>query len=66
MAVIINKRLLNADEASAYFSIGKTMLYSWIKRGLIPTIKLDGCTRFDVLELDEVVDKLKAERQVNG
>ena len=66
MAVIVNKRLLNADEASAYFSIGKTMLYSWIKRGLIPTVKLDSCTRFDVLELDEVVEKLKAERQVNG
>ena len=66
MAVVVNKRLLNADEASAYLSIGKTMLYSWIKRGKIPIIKLDSCTRFDVVELDAVVEKLKAERVDTG
>ncbi len=66
MAVIINKRLLNADEASEYLSIGKTTLYSWVKRSKIPVLKIDSCTRFDVLELDEVVEKLKAERQANG
>ena len=66
MAVVVNKRLLNAEEASNYLSIGKTMLYSWIKRGKIPTLKLDSCTRFDVTELDEVVEKLKAERADSG
>ena len=62
MAVIVNKRLLNVDEASEYLSIGKTKLHSWIKRKKIPVIKLDSSTRFDVLELDVFVEELKAER----
>ena len=66
MPVIVQKRLLNANEASEYLSIGKTTLYSWVKRSKIPVLKIDSCTRFDVLELDEVVEKLKAERQANG
>ena len=66
MPVVVNKRLLNANEASEYLSIGKTTLYSWVKRSKIPVLKIDSCTRFDVLELDEVVEKLKAERQASG
>ena len=65
MAVIINKRLLNADEASEYLSIGKTTLYSWVKRGKIPIIKIETCTRFEVDDLDNVILKLKAERDKN-
>ena len=65
MAVIINKRLLNADEASEYLSIGKTTLYSWVKRGKIPIIKIETCTRFEVDDLDDVILKLKAERDKN-
>ncbi len=66
MPIVVQKRLLNANEASEYLSIGKTTLYSWVKRSKIPVLKIDSCTRFDVLELDEVVEKLKAERQANG
>ena len=66
MAVVINKRLLNADEASEYLSIGKTTLYSWVKRGKIPIIKIETCTRFEVDDLDDVVLKLKGERDQNG
>jgi len=65
MAVIVQKRLLNADEASQYLSIGKTTLYSWVKRSKIAVIKLDSCTRFDVLELDAFVEELKANRGKN-
>ena len=62
MPVIITKRLLDSKEAAEYLSIGRTKLHSWIKRKRIPVIKLDSSTRFDVLELDDFVEELKAER----
>ena len=62
MAIAVNKRLLNADEASDYLSIGKTKLYSWVKRGKIPVLKIDSSTRFCIEELNEFVDTLKADR----
>ena len=60
--VVVDKRLMNADEASYYLGIGKTKLYSWMKRGKVPFLKIDNATRFDVNELDELVEKLKTER----
>ena len=66
MSVVVNKRLLNANGASEYLSIGKTTLYSWVKRGKIPLLKIDSSTRFDVLELDAFVESLKNERDGNG
>ncbi len=63
MSVVVNKRLLRAKEASEYLSIGLTTLHSWVRRGKIPVVRIDSCTCFDVLELDEVVEKLKAERE---
>ena len=62
MAVIIHKRLLDTTEAAAYLSIGETKLYEWAKRGKVPSLKLDSCRRLDVRELDEFVEKVKAER----
>jgi len=66
MPVVITKRLLDSKEAAEYLSIGRTKLYSWIKRKRIPVIKLDTSIRFDVLELDQFVEGLKSERDKNG
>jgi len=59
MAVVLQKRLLSVNEAAEYLSISRSKLYQWLKRGKIPSIMLDSCRLFDVLDLDSFVDQLK-------
>ncbi len=62
MAVISQKRLLDVKEAANYLSISRTKLYEWCLQGKIPSVRIDSKRLFDVLELDEFVDRLKRER----
>jgi len=62
MAVISQKRLLDVKEAVNYLSISRTKLYEWSLQGKIPSVRIDNKRLFDVLELDEFVDRLKRER----
>jgi excisionase family DNA binding protein len=59
MPVIVNKRLLDAKEAADYLSISRAKLYEWMKKGKIRSLLIDTSRRFDVVDLDGVVDKLK-------
>jgi excisionase family DNA binding protein len=59
MAVIVNKRLLDAKDAAAYLSVSRAKLYQWLKTGIIRSIMIDGCRRFDVNDLDEFIDNIK-------
>jgi len=62
MAVISQKRLLAVKEAANYLSISRTKLYEWSQQGKIPSVRIDKKRLFDVVELDEFVDRLKRER----
>ena len=60
MSVIINKRLLDAKEASNYLSISRTKLYELLKKEKIKSITIDTRRLFDVEDLDTFVNQLKS------
>ncbi|MBN2413387.1 helix-turn-helix domain-containing protein [candidate division KSB1 bacterium] len=60
MSVIVNKRLLDAKEASNYLSISRTKLYELLKKKEINSITIDTRRLFDVEDLDTFVNQLKS------
>ena len=62
MAIVMNKRLLDAKAAAKYLSISRSKLYQWVQKGKIPSVTLDSCRLFDVKELDAFVEGLKDQR----
>ena len=54
-----DKRLLDAKSAAEYLSISRAKLYEWVDAGKIPSIKIDSRRLFDILELNDFVEKLK-------
>ena len=58
----IQKRLLDAKEAAIFLSISRSNLYQWVESGKIKSIKLGGRRLFDIFDLNEFVDNLKAEQ----
>lgn len=59
----MQKRLLKTTEAAVYLSIGRSTLCEWLTQGKVPSLKIGRCRLFDVKELDEFVESLKAHRQ---
>ena len=59
MPVVIEKRLLDIKTAADYLSIGKTLLYQWIKADKIPCLKINSRRLIDVNDLDKFIDELK-------
>ncbi len=57
--IVVNKRLLSAKEAADYLSISRSKLYQWTDAGKILSIRIDARRLFDVLDLDEFIDRLK-------
>jgi excisionase family DNA binding protein len=60
------RRLLNDEDACRYLGIGRTLLYKKTSDNEIPSIKFYGCRRWDVDELDEMIERIKVERDNNG
>ena len=54
-----DKRLLDAKSAAEYLSISRAKLYEWVDAGKIPSIRIDSRRLFDILELNDFVEKLK-------
>ena len=65
MPVVVNKRLLSAQEASEYLSISRALLYQWVDKKRIPSLKINRRRLFDVNDLDDFVEQLKAEQWKN-
>jgi len=63
--VVVNKRLLSAQEASEYLSISRALLYQWVDKKRIPSLKINRRRLFDVNDLDDFVEQLKAEQWKN-
>ena len=62
----MNKRLLNANDAAAYLSISRAKLYQWMKVGKINSLLIDSSRRFDVFDLDILVENLKKQSTTIG
>ena len=58
-----DKRLLNVKLAAEYLSISRSQLYKWVETGKIPSIRIDNRRLFDILELNDFVEKLKREQR---
>jgi len=56
------KRLLDAKEAAKYLSISRSNLYQWVESGKLKSLKLGSRRLFDILDLNEFIDKLKKEQ----
>jgi len=59
MGVVIDKRLLDSKSAANYLSISRSKLYQWVDAGKIPSVRIDNRRLFDVIDLDEFVNRLK-------
>ncbi|HZT66891.1 MAG TPA: helix-turn-helix domain-containing protein [Acidimicrobiales bacterium] len=56
--------LLTPEQAARALAIGRTKLYSLIARGVIASVKVDGCRRVPVRAVEAYVDQLLRERNV--
>ena len=59
---MLNKRLLDVKAAANYLSISRSKLYQWADRDRIRSVRIDTRRLFDVNDLDEFIDSLKAEQ----
>ena len=59
----MQKRLLRTSEAAEYLSVGRSTICEWLRQGKVPSLKLGKSRLFDIKELDEFVESLKANRQ---
>ena len=62
MPVMLNKRLLDVKAAANYLSISRSKLYQWAERDRIRSVRIDTRRLFDVNDLDEFIESLKAEQ----
>ena len=59
---MLNKRLLDVKAAANYLSISRSKLYQWAERERIRSVRIDTRRLFDVNDLDEFIESLKAEQ----
>ncbi len=45
-------RLLSPEELSTSLKVNKNTIYSWVRRGAIPFLRLEGLVRFDSEEIN--------------
>jgi len=50
---MIQKRLINADEASQMIDVRRDTLYRWVSQRRIPYVKVGRSTKFDVEQIEE-------------
>ena len=63
MMEIAKKRLLDVKAAADYLSISRAKLYQWVDAGKIPSVRIDSRRLFDILELNEFVERLKQDQR---
>lgn len=68
VARVITKRLLTPKEASQYLGISERQLEYLRSEGVINQTRLPNTKKrlYDVLDLDELIDKLKAKTILNS
>ena len=61
MAEEMTRRLLSVKEACYYLHLSRATLYHMIKRKEIVPVSIGGRTLFDRKDLDEMIEKVKAQ-----
>ena len=51
------RRLLDVNEAAAYLGVQPKTIRNWVSAARIPSVKLGRCLRFDVRDLDRLIDQ---------
>lgn len=55
----IEKKLLTGIETMAYLNIGKSKFYELVENKILKNVSLDRNLRFDIKDIDELIEKLK-------
>ena len=59
--------LISPEELAAALKIAKVTAYQWVRRGVIPHLKLEGVVRFDPIEVQAWLEsKRRAARKAPG
>jgi len=58
--LLIRGDLIAAEELAAGMRVARVTIYQWVRRGVIPYLKLEGVVRFDP---EEIQAWLKSKRQ---
>ena len=58
---VMEKRLLNINEASEYLGVTKGTLYVWACHRRVPYVKIGRLTKFDLKDLERWINARKVE-----
>lgn len=57
----MEKRILTIDELAQYLGFAKGTIYNWVYLKKIPYVKLGGRVKFDIRDIDQMIERLKIE-----
>lgn len=55
----MEKRLLNVEELALHLGFAKGTIYNWVHLKRVPYIKIGGRVKFDLNDIDQIVERLK-------
>ncbi len=58
---VFQKRLMNVEEVAEYLGLKVNTIRAWIKRRVMPYVKINGAIRFDRCRIDEWIEQNKQE-----
>ena len=54
-----NKKLVTSKHAAEYLCISERKLWDLSQNGIIPVVRLGRATRYDLIDLDNFIEKMK-------
>jgi excisionase family DNA binding protein len=59
--LISNGRIITVSELSELLKVKEKTIYQWAELGQIPSLKLNGCLRFDMNDIQKWLNSCKKE-----
>lgn len=59
MENIRERRLLSVSDVAVYLNVSDLTIRKWRKAGQIPSLKVGGCVRFDMTEIENWIKNKK-------
>ena len=56
----LNHRLIKVKAAADYLAISERKLWDLSQNGIIPVVRLGRATRYDLIDLDKFIEKMKS------
>ena len=57
----MEKRILNVKELAEYLGFAPGTVYNWVCLKKVPYIKIGGRVKFDIQDINKIVERLKIE-----